>query len=889
MNPEHIAKKEKTARGSDASMERVFDAARMTVYRLAFEDVSLAQTLETLIGDMEKHFPDWRVAVWLFNETRRMFALKSAPSMDKGYCSAPSGALEDYGCARHALQAATPLFLDNITQAAECACCPQRVKMQALQKGAGFSALWSLPLTDAQGDRLGVMNFYACHTSPPDANTQANFQRFATEIGRAAAFSEQAQQLRRAQAVLAISNDGVIITDEKTRIVFVNKTWCDMSGYSHEEAIGRTPALVKSDVQGQQFYQAMWAALSERDEWRGEIINRNKNGETSPKFLSVRGMRVKGTLTHYVGVITDLSHLKQSEREREQLAHYDPLTHLPNRLLARSRLEFAIEEAERNGDRVGLLYVDLDRFKIVNDSLGHPVGDQILQRMARRIRERVRGKDTLARLGGDEFMLILAHVKHPDEVARMAQIVLDLLRQPVRIDDKREIFIGASVGVSLYPEDGKTATDLIQHADTAMYHAKKLGRNTFCFYTAQLSIQMRQRLHLETQMHQALENGEFKMFYQPQVDIESGRVTGVEALMRWESPEFGSISPIEFIPVSEQSGLILSMGAWAMNEACAQAKRWLDEGLPPISMAVNVSVLQFRSNNLLTVVEAALRQSGLPAHCLEIELTESAFCENVEEAITITRALHDIGVRLALDDFGTGYSSLAYLSRFPLDKIKIDQSFVRDITSNPINAAIANAIIALAQSLRMSVLAEGVESDSQLNFLRQRGCTSIQGFFFSYPLDADACATFLREGKPLTVAPTTAERTLLLIDDEPNILHFLQRLLRQDGYTVLTATDPDEALELLAKSRAQVVVSDQRMPKMSGTEFLSRVRQLHPDTLRIVLSDYSDIKLITQAINQGVVYKFFTKPCDEELLRNNIREAFRVAEKCRISPERAPG
>jgi diguanylate cyclase (GGDEF)-like protein/PAS domain S-box-containing protein len=753
MYPSHTENQEKAGQGLNTGADAIFDAARMAVYQMVFEDISLAKTLERVIGDVEKYFPDWRVAIWLFNETRRMFALKAAPGMDRSYHATPPGTLKDYGCAQHALKTATPLFLKSVTQARECAHCPQRAKTRALQGGAGFSALWSLPLTNTQGDRLGVMNFYSRVASPPDAAIRANFQRLATEISRAVAFSEQEQQLRQALAVLSITNDGVIITDARARIVFVNKAWCDTSGYSQEEAIGRTPgALVKSGLQeGSSFYREMWAALTQQDEWRGEIINRDKNGGTSPQFLRVRGVRNKGVLTHYVGVITDLSRLKQSEREREQLAHYDPLTRLPNRQLARSRLEFAIREAEQNSGRVGLMSIDLDRFKNINDSLGHVVGDQILQHMARRIQERIRGKDTLARLGGDEFMLILAQAKHLNEVARMAQIILDLLRQPVRIEDGREIFIGASVGVSIYPEDGKTATDLIQHADTAMYHAKQQGRDTFCFYTAQLSTQMRQRLYLETQMHRALENGEFKMFYQPQVDIASGQVNGVEALMRWESPELGSISPTEFIPVAEQSGLILSMGAWAMGEACVQAKRWLDEGLPPLVMAVNVSVHQFRSKNLLAVVETALRQSELPAHYLEIELTESAFFENAEEAIATAHTLHDLGIKLALDDFGTGYSSLAYLSRFPLDKIKIDQSFVRDITSNPTNAAIANATIALAQSLRMSVLAEGVETVSQLNFLRQHGCVSIQGFFFSPPLDAEACAQLLRQGRRLTI------------------------------------------------------------------------------------------------------------------------------------------
>jgi diguanylate cyclase (GGDEF)-like protein/PAS domain S-box-containing protein len=756
MNSEYTGKKSSPASAQEkngggkkpahAVEESFFDAERRAVYRLAFEGVSLAKTLEVIIADVEKRFPDWRVAVWLFNEMRQSFTLKAAPGMSDHYGSTPPGALEQYGCALHALQSnAAPLFLENIMQAEACAHCPQCLMMRVSSKDAGFSTLWSLPLTNIQGESIGVMNFYTHVSLPPDAKAQACFQRFALEAGRAVAFSEQEQQLRRALIALSIVNDGVIVTDAKAHIVFVNKAWCEQSGYSQQDVIGHNPSLVKSNLQGQEFFQEMWTALLVHDEWQGEIVNRNKSGEATPQFLRVRGVRDRGVLTHYVGVLTDLTRLKQSERERERLVHYDLLTHLPNRLLAYSRLGFALEEAKRNGGRVGVMCVGLDRFKSINDSLGHPVGDQVLQRIARRIQERVRGKDTLARLGGDEFMLIQEHVKHPDEVARMAQIVLELVRQPLRVESGNEVYTSASLGVSVYPEDGKTASELIQHADTAMYHAKKQGRDMFCFYTAELSMQMRQRMHLETQMRRALENGEFKLFYQPQVEIKSGRVNGVEALIRWESPEFGSIAPAEFIPVAEQSGLILALGAWAMNEACVQAKHWLDAGLPPLVMAINVSVHQFRSKNLLTVVEEALKQSGLAARSLEIELTESAFFEDAEAAITITHRLHDLGIKLALDDFGTGYSSLAYLSRFPLDKIKIDQSFVRDITFNPTNAAIANATIALAQSLRLSVLAEGVETESQLDFLRQRGCTSVQGFLFSYPLDAEACTAFLRD------------------------------------------------------------------------------------------------------------------------------------------------
>ncbi|MDR2366229.1 MAG: EAL domain-containing protein [Zoogloeaceae bacterium] len=839
---------------------------------------ALTEALEAIARGTEEIFPDWRVAFWLFDESGRKFVLKTAPDMEKSYCADLPGALEHYGCAEHALQQGAPVFIGDIAQAAECAHCPQRVKMQALQRGAGWQALWSQPLIREGKTPLGVMNLYSRLAIAPDEAMQEVIRQFAADASHVILFLQMTQRVRQTEVILGLTQDGVIITDLAPRIVYVNPSWCDISGYSLEEVRGQSPALVKSSAQNKDFYRRMWFALATKGEWRGEIVNRHKNGNSAPHFLSIRSVcNPKGAPVYYVGILTDLSRLKESEYERD----HDPVTRLPNSRRARQRLEAAIAEAERDGRGIGLMHIGLDRFKTINDSFGHQVGNRVLRLLARRIQERMRRKDTLARLDSSEFMLMQEAIKHPNEVAHTAQIVLDILSQPIAIEDGREISVSASVGIGLYPEDGKKVGDLMEHASTAMYHARDQGRNAFCFYTPQLSLRMRQHLHLETRMRQALECQEFQVFYQPQADIASGRISGVEALMRWHSPDFGTIPPSEFIPIAEQSGLILPMGAWILNEACRQTRIWLDEGLPPITTAVNVSVHQFKSKTLVAVVEAALSKHNLPAHCLEIELTESAFFGNPEEGIIICRQLHDIGVRLALDDFGTGYSSLAHLSRLPFDKIKIDQSFVRDVTSNPTNAAIASATITLAQSLRMSVLAEGVESESQLDFLRRRGCVALQGFFFSHPLDAEACARFLREARQLPVAESaqTRRRTLLLLDDEPNILRSLQRLFRPDGYEILATTKPEEAFDMLARNPVQVVVSDQRMPDMSGTEFLARVRDIYPDTMRIVLSGHSEIESIAQAINRGAIYKFFTKPWEDGQLRDNIREAFVVAEK----------
>ncbi|MCX8144729.1 MAG: EAL domain-containing protein [Azovibrio sp.] len=684
--------------------------ARIAVHSLIFDGAPLQRVLAELIRQLEESFPEWQGAVLFFAGQECPLRVGSAPALAALPGGLAPALLWPYSEA--AIAALRAPGGDDLGQGVFCHA------GGAASAPADMPPACAFPLRGSQGRLLGLLNCYARQYQPLTPELQARLAEFAQMAALAVERVQTEQNLRQAAAVLANTHDGVVITDLKPAILSVNKAWCDMTGYSAEEALGRNPSLLKSNLQEPGFYVAMWQALRTHGDWQGEIWNRRKNGETYPQFLSISTVRDgSGTPTHYVGVMTDLSRLKQSEEERDRLTHYDPLTHLPNRLLVLSRLEHAIEQARRDNLRIGVIYLDLDHFKTINDSLGHPVGDQVLQLLALRLKERLRGKDTLARLGGDEFLVILERLESPDEAARVGQCILDLLHQPVRLADGRDIYVGGSLGISLYPDDGGSPHELIQHADTALYAAKKQGRDTFCFYTAELSQQVRARLNLEIHMRRALERGEFSLHYQPQVDIRSGRINGVEALMRWESPELGPIPPSQFIPVAEQSGLILPMGAWAIGEACRQNKAWQDAGLPALVMAVNVSVRQFKSQDLVSIVQQALAQSGLAPCYLEIELTESAFVEDAEVAIATSHRLHQLGVKLSLDDFGTGYSSLAYLSRFPFDKIKIDQSFVRDIASNPTNAAIANATIALAESLHMSVLAEGVETESQLRCL----------------------------------------------------------------------------------------------------------------------------------------------------------------------------
>ena len=686
---------------------------------------------------------------------------------------------------------------------------------------------------------------------------------------------------RLSSIVFSGISDGVCVTDPQGQIMLTNQAFSKVTGYSASEALGNNPRLLRSGIHGAEFYRDMWETISRHGNWQGEITNRRKNGELVREWLSISAVHESsGRLTNYVGIFSDLSEREAAAERIQYLSSFDPLTNLPNRNLFADRLAQALSNAHRFNRETAVILLDLDRFRIINDTLGPPVGDEILVEISRRLNLQVRDGDTIGRRSGNEFGFVMANLSHERDVIALAQRMLDAITVPFTIGDQ-SIVITASIGISVSPRNGNDTDVLLKCADAALLRAKKAGRNTFRFYSPEMDADAERRLGLETALREALQRNELTVFYQPQISLESGNLIGMEALLRWNSPQFGSVSPVEFIPIAEETGVILPIGDWVLRTACMQTRLWLDLGLVNLRVAVNLSTRQFRQANLPGMVAAALAESGLAAGALELEITESAFIDDVEEAVAQCRALKAIGTKLSLDDFGTGYSSLAYVSRFPFDKIKIDQSFVRDIIENPVNAAIATAAIVMARSMNLSVLAEGVETEAQASFLRSRRCDAMQGFLFSQALPAGEFEQLLIGNKRLPLPEKTfkLKPTLLIVDDEPNILTALSRLLRRESFQILTAVSPGEAFEQLAKHPVQVILSDQRMPEMSGTDFFARVRQLYPDTIRIVLTGYTDLDSVTGAINRGAIYKFLTKPWDDDQLREQIREAFRMVKE----------
>ncbi|WP_170285886.1 EAL domain-containing protein [Propionivibrio limicola] len=552
------------------------------------------------------------------------------------------------------------------------------------------------------------------------------------------------EQLKLAFEAIRHSGEGILMTDAEQRIISVNPAFEILTGYAAAEIIGQTPPMITSQQHDESFFVAMQDVLRRTGHWQGEISSRRKGGEVFPVWLGVSVVReADGRPKYQVYIFSDMTERQAAQQRIEFLAHHDPLTELPNRLLLRDRAELGMAHAHRMSGRMALLFLDLDRFKTINDSLGHPVGDALLKAVVERLKSCVRETDTISRQGGDEFIIVLNDVRDGDAVSRVADKIHQYMAEPFLIGE-HSLMTSFSIGIALYPDDGDDFDGLLQKADTAMYHAKEAGRNSHRFFTEEMNLKVVEHLTLENQLRRALDNGEFVLHYQPQFDLAEERIVGVEALIRWNCPEKGLVPPGRFIPVAEDSGLIVPIGAWVLGEACRQARAWQDAGLPPFTVAVNLSAIQFRRPDLINNVINALVLSDLDAQWLELELTESILIQDAETTLDTVRRLKALGIKLSVDDFGTGYSSLTYLKRFAVDKLKIDQSFVRELVSDPDDAAIVRAIIQMAHSLKLKTIAEGVESRELADLLRLFHCDEAQGYLFARPMPADELEAFVR-------------------------------------------------------------------------------------------------------------------------------------------------
>jgi diguanylate cyclase (GGDEF)-like protein/PAS domain S-box-containing protein len=692
--------------------------------------------------------------------------------------------------------------------------------------------------------------------------------------------AEAALHLRQ-RAIEACANPIAITSAGPQRLVeYVNPAYERVTGYAASDIIGSNLELLSSDEQDQPGLYELRAAFDERREAHAVVREYRKDGSLLWSDIYVAPVRDDaGIVTHMVSARYDITALKQYQEELAFLVNYDAVTGLANRHLLHDRIGQAIAHADRYRHSIWVMMLDLDNFKFINDSLGYPAGDQTLKQIAGVLRAAVRQTDTVARISGDKFVLMMSEVgKGSLPAISVAERLMQAIQQPLSLNGV-DYFLTCAIGIALYPDDGKDADTLISHADTALHRAKEQKHSGFQFYAPSMNERVAERLRLQGDLRGALQRNEFVLHYQPQVNLRTGRIVGMEALLRWQHPELGLISPASFIGIAEDTGLIIPIGIWVLRSACAQVRKLHDAGHSGLRVAVNLSARQFMQADLVPSIEAVLQETGLDARYLDIELTEGMVMTDIEHAIETLHRLKALGIKLSIDDFGTGYSSLSYLNRFPVDYLKIDRSFMHNITSDPAQSAIVLAIISLAHSLRLEVVSEGVETEEQLNYLLRNHCDQIQGYFFSRPLPAASFEQIVEEGKRLPGgehAITPPAPTILILDDEVLITAALSRLLRHEDYRVLRAHTPEEAFSLLALHEVQVVLSDQLMPTMNGTQFISRVKDLYPDTIRMVLTGYTAVSSVIEAINSGAVFRFHTKPWDDDALCESIAEAFRL-------------
>ena len=716
---------------------------QLAVLEMIANGMKAEQILDELCFMSESMLPNSVASVMLFDETKSHLNVRSAPSIPKegvDYLDGLEPGPKSGSCGT-AVFTGKPVFVENTRS---------DFRWHQFREFAdvfNICACWSTPIRASTEKIIGSFALTSFESRQPDYFHRCLLDTGAHLVAIVVERETHQQRLQRASIAFENINEGVIVTDADQRILEINQAFTDITGYQLEDVIYKTPKILSSGLETAEFYQEFWSELKSNGHWSGEIRNKRKSGEVFTEWLSVKCVYDdSGELKNYVAILSDISKLKEAEEKLRHLAHHDTLTNLPNRLFFQDRLDQALSQASRHRKRLGLLFLDLDNFKNINDTLGHQVGDELLKKVADRLFHSLRRHDVIARHGGDEFLVLIEDMVEPIELRRITDNIQNSLSSPVHLDNL-EFNISVSIGISIYPENGLTRDSLLRNADAAMYEAKKNGRNRVAFYTPELTDAVQSRVSLEGDLRRAINTEQIMLHYQPQFNTLTGELVGAEALVRWRHPTRGWISPAEFIPIAEETGLISDLGCWITRTACQQAQIWRDKGLKEFELAINISPHQLK-DNCADKISEILDTTGFPARLLEFEITESLLMESGCKAIERLFNIKDIGVGLAMDDFGTGHSSMSQLKHLPIQKLKIDRSFIKDIPEDPNDVAITRSIIALGHALELKVLAEGVETEEQMEFLKREKCDALQGYYLSRPVTAEAFEAVLTELSP---------------------------------------------------------------------------------------------------------------------------------------------
>ena len=692
-------------------------------------------------------------------------------------------------------------------------------------------------------------------------------------------------------SVFERSGEAIIITNDKNEILATNEAFHKLTGFSQQEAIGKNPYTLitaKSTAAGN---LPIWRTLAENSFWQGEMLNLHKDGYTYTAWLSITAvLNAEKKITNYIASFTDISEHKAALDHIQHLAHHDLLTDLPNRLSLTERLKQAIDTAQRNKEIIGIMFIDLDRFKTINDTLGHHIGDLLLVEVSQRLKACVRSNDIVARLGGDEFVIALLELKNIDATFPIADKILSTVGEPFVLEG-HQIHSSPSIGIAFYPDNGNGIGDVMKNADIAMYHAKSKGRNNYQLFESSMNQENFERLELEYDMRIALERGEFILHYQPKIDARSLQVVGVEALVRWQHPKKGLIPPGQFIPLAEISGFMISLGEWVIKTACRQLKHWHNQGLSNLQMSINLSQRQINRPNLASFISDIIQQENINPAKLEFEITESMVMDDPQKTIESLEVLRRIGVFFALDDFGTGYSSISHLKLMPISCLKLDRSYVKDIETNPSDAAICASTISLAHDLGLEVVAEGVETERQYEYLKTLGCDKFQGYFFSKPLTAAEIEAFIKacDLKQFSSINSITSVNILVIDDDDWTCEFLKHTLESLNHQPTTILDPLKALELLRKNpfSFNLIMLDMLMPKMSGMDTIKEIREINFDIPIIIVTSYKAdaVKKTLRELEKdcnllfGINYFILEKPLTIDMINKSVNNALNISKK----------